>query len=190
MRNFIIPLLFVLFFGLSSCGTTYSVSSYSDGVVYSEPYPVQWVTVYNFDRIHWLYLNHPRFVWTNYHNHPYFIRYRRDCLQRNIYVRPYRENTIRRNYYNRTPIVRRNVGRSNLDYNRVRTQRYSNNNRTITPSRRTYDSNRTRIQRSTPSRNYNRSGTTRTINRSSSTTTRSRSSGTRTSNRSSSRRNN
>lgn len=153
--------LLLLVFTFTSCGTQFRVSTY--GTTYVDPYPVQWVNTYNFDRIHWLYLNHPQFVWNNYYQHPYFIRYRRDCLNRGIYVRPYRYNrayrTPTRNVVrNNSNIYRRNSGRSNLDYNRTRNQRYSTNR--VTPQRRTYNStrsNNTRVQRSTPSRNYSRS---------------------------------
>jgi len=169
MKQFILPFLFVLFFTLSSCGTArWTVSTYMP-----DPYPVQWVDVYDFNRIHWLYLNHPNFVWGNYWNHPFFIRYRTDCLRRGIYVPRYRPNrSWNRNYINRTwnnrnsnRVVRQNSGRSNKTYRRTTPVRrnYSptrvNNTRVkrSTPTRRNYSS-----QRRTPTRNYSRSRSTRT----------------------------
>jgi len=203
MKKVIIPFLFVFFFTLTSCSTQWGVVTYSDPI-YTTPvvatgfnsvfYPQVWVDVYDFNRIHWLYLNHPNWVWGNYWNHRFFIQYRNDCLRRGIYMPRYRNNfrftqDQRRYYWNqRNTNIRRNSGRSNLTYNR--NTRYRNN--TVTPQRRTFSSTRstnTRVQRnttsrtrsynrstpvrrsssvrSTPSRSYNRSTPTRSYNRSS-----------------------
>jgi hypothetical protein len=190
MKKFILPFLFVLFFTLTSCGTQWSITTYS------EPYPVQWVDMYDFNRIHWLYLNHPQWVWTNYYTHPFFVQYRTDCLRRGIYVQPYHPNrrftNHRRSVVRNDRPIRYNSGRSNLNYNR--TQRYSSAR-----------SNSTRVQRSTPIyKNYSQGRSTqmrrnntsvqrtptRSYSRSPSTTSRGRSSGVRSSSRSSGRRNN
>lgn len=115
MKNLILPFLFVLFFTLTSCGTTYTVSTYT-------PYSVQWVDMYDYNRIHFLYTNYPQYIWTNYYSHPYFVRYRNECLRRGVYIKPYRADvypvhTTNRVVQTQTP-TRYNSGRSNWDYSR------------------------------------------------------------------------
>lgn len=138
MKNLILPFLFVLFFTLTSCGTTYTVSTYT-------PYSVQWVDVYDYNRIHFLYTNYPQYVWTHYYSHPYFVRYRNESLYRGVYIKPYNAYTYPTRTTNhavrtQTP-TRYNSGRSNWESRRSTVQPPSNY-RSSSSVNRNYNSNR------------------------------------------------
>lgn len=164
---------------------------------------VTWdMDVYDFNQIHFMYQNNPQFFWNNqfvnrfgintfYYNHPFFLRYRRDCFRRNIVYRPYRPyHRINNNRNIRNNRVIRNNG-LRITRNGGNTVNRGRSNSTARRNTNTYRRlPQKSVKHGTSNRSYRRNTPNRTYQRSRSTQVRPRSSSTRSSSSTVRRRNN